>query len=176
MAPRCRPPYEERNARISILVNGIAERPDTFVQTVYANCKNHLPTGRAIRFPPAAERCALTCVELIICVSVRSATRGKFPEQVFPDAAPSPTHKAIIDRRRRTVLGRAIAPATAAFQHMDDAADHTAIVRPRDAPDIRRQVRLNPLPLLIAQPKQIPAHIPIPFQIRIRIVLSARKN
>jgi hypothetical protein len=29
MAPRCRPPYEERSARISILANGIAARPDT---------------------------------------------------------------------------------------------------------------------------------------------------
>jgi hypothetical protein len=37
MAPRCRPPYEDRNARISILANGIAERPDTFVQTVCAD-------------------------------------------------------------------------------------------------------------------------------------------
>jgi uncharacterized protein len=45
---------------------------------------------------------------------------------------------------------------------MDNAADHTAIFRPLDAPDIRRQVRFNPLPLLIAQPKQILAHIPIP--------------
>jgi hypothetical protein len=59
---------------------------------------------------------------------------------------------------------------------MDDPADHPAIVRPRDAPDIRRQVALNPVPLLIAQPKQFPAHIPIPFQIRIRIVLSAPKT
>jgi hypothetical protein len=59
---------------------------------------------------------------------------------------------------------------------MDNAADHTAIFRPFDAPDIRRQVRLNPLPLLIAQPKQILAHIPIPFHFRIRIVFSARKN
>jgi hypothetical protein len=30
--------------------------------------------------------------------------------------------------------------------------------------------------LLIAQPKQILAHIPIPFHFRIRIVFSARKN
>jgi uncharacterized protein len=45
---------------------------------------------------------------------------------------------------------------------MDDAADHPAIVRPRHTPDIRRQVALNPVPLLIAQPKQLPAHIPIP--------------
>src|ERR1700719_4865148 len=88
---------------------------------------------------------------------------GKFPEQVFPDAAPRPTHKAVIDRCRRAVLGRAIAPATAAFEHMDDAADHPAIVGPLDPSDIRRQVRLNPLPLLFVQPKQLPAHIPIPL-------------
>ena len=66
----------------------------------------------------------------------RSSTPGQFPERVFPDAAPSPTHKAVIDRGWRTVLGRAIAPATTAFQHMDNAADHTAIFRPFDAPDI----------------------------------------
>jgi hypothetical protein len=48
---------------------------------------------------------------------------------------------------------------------MDDAADHPAIVRPLDAPNIRWQLRFNPLPLLIAQPKQILAHIPIPIQI-----------
>jgi hypothetical protein len=46
---------------------------------------------------------------------------------------------------------------------MDDAADHPAIVGPLDPSDIRRQVRLNPLPLLFVQPKQLPAHIPIPL-------------
>jgi hypothetical protein len=43
------------------------------------------------------------------------------------------------------------------------AADNSAIVRPLDAPDIRRQVRLDPLPLLIAQPKQVVAHDPNPL-------------
>ena len=85
----------------------------------------------------------------------RSSIPGKLPEQVFPDAAPRPAHKAVIDRRRRTILGRAIAPATTAFQHMHDAADDAAIIRSLDAADIRRQVRFDPLPLLIAQPKQI---------------------
>src|SRR5262249_20754380 len=85
------------------------------------------------------------------------------PEQVFPDAAPSPAHKAVIDRCRRTILRRAIAPATAALQYMHDAADDSAIVRPLDAPDICRQVRLDPLPLLIAQPKQVAAHDPNPL-------------
>src|SRR5215213_7752271 len=47
---RCRPLYEERNARIFILANGTAERPDTFVQTDQPITTNHLPTGRAIRY------------------------------------------------------------------------------------------------------------------------------
>src|SRR5262245_27803132 len=46
---------------------------------------------------------------------------------------------------------------------MHDAADDSAIVRPLDAPDIRRQLRLDPLPLLIAQPKQVAAHDPNPL-------------
>ena len=44
------------------------------------------------------------------------------------------------------------------FQHLHDAADGAAVVHPLDAADIRRQERLDPLPLLVAQPKQIPAH------------------
>ena len=46
---------------------------------------------------------------------------------------------------------------------MHNAADDPAIVRSLDAPDIRRQVRFDPLPLLIAQPKQVPAHDPNPL-------------
>jgi hypothetical protein len=82
-----------------------------------------------------------------------SSVSGKLPEQIFPDATPRPAHKAIIDCGRGTVLGRAIAPATAALQNMDDAADDPAIVRPLDTSYIRRQMRFNPLPLLIAEPK-----------------------
>jgi len=41
---------------------------------------------------------------------------------------------------------------------MYDATDDPAIVRPLNTPHIRRQVRFDPLPLLIAEPKQIPAH------------------
>jgi hypothetical protein len=58
---------------------------------------------------------------------------------------------------------------------MHDPADDAAVVCPLDATDVCRQTRLNPRPLLIAQPKQIPAHGPDPFQKRIRIVLSEQK-
>ena len=85
-------------------------------------------------FPPAAERCAFTCVESIICVSVDRPFSSKLPEQVFPDATPRPAHETIIDRCRRSMLRRAIAPPTAAFQNMHDTADDTAIVRPLDLP------------------------------------------
>ncbi len=61
-----------------------------------------------------------------------------------------------------------MAPAAATFQHVHDAADDAAIVRPFDAPYIPRQVGFNPIPLLIAQPKQVLAHDPDPFQKRIK--------
>ena len=91
-----------------------------------------------------------------------SSVASKLPEQIFPNATSCPAYEAVINRRMRAIFGRAIAPATAAFQHVHDAADHAAVVHPLDAPHILRQVRFNPLPLLIAQPKQIPAHVPTP--------------
>jgi hypothetical protein len=96
----------------------------------------------------------------------RSSVSGKFPEQIFPDPTPRPAHEAVINRRRRsrrTIDRRAIAPATAAFQHLHDAADDAAVVHPLNPADIRGQEWLNPLPLPIAQPKQIPAHNFKPF-------------
>jgi uncharacterized protein len=45
---------------------------------------------------------------------------------------------------------------------MYDAADDTTIIRPLDTPNIRRQMRFYPLPLLMAQPKQVLAHDPTP--------------
>jgi hypothetical protein len=57
-----------------------------------------------------------------------------------------------------------------------DAADNAAIVLPLDTANIGWQVRFDPLPLLVAQPKQIPAHDPNPSPKRISIVLSQQKN
>lgn len=81
-----------------------------------------------------------------------------------------------IDRRRRAILGRAIGPTTAAFQHVYDAADHAPIVHSLDAPGIRWQVRFDPLPLLIAQPKQVRAHDPNPFPKENQNRISGQKN
>jgi hypothetical protein len=98
-----------------------------------------------------------------------SPVSGKFPEQVFPDAAPRPASKPVIDRRRRTIFGWTIAPAATAFQHMHNAADDAPIVHSLDTSHIRWQMGLDALPLLIAQPKQVPPHDPDPPK-RIRSV------
>jgi hypothetical protein len=42
---------------------------------------------------------------------------------------------------------------------MKDAADHPAIVYPILAPYIGRQKGLDPLPLFVAQPKQVAPHV-----------------
>ena len=75
---------------------------------------------------------------------------GKLPEQIFPDAAPSPTHKTIINGHVRAILGRAITPAAAAPENLHDPADDAAIIRPLNAPYIGRQVRFDPIPLFVA--------------------------
>src|SRR5580693_2107998 len=52
---------------------------------------------------------------------------------------------------------------------MHDATDNAPIVCTLDASHIRRQMRLNPPPLLIAQPKQVLPHGPDPPK-RIRYI------
>jgi hypothetical protein len=42
---------------------------------------------------------------------------------------------------------------------MHDTADHAAIIHPLLAAHVRRQVRLNLTPLLVAQPKQVAPHL-----------------
>jgi hypothetical protein len=46
---------------------------------------------------------------------------------------------------------------------MHDPADDPAIVYALDAAHIGRQIRFDPSPLLVAQPKQIPPHDPDPL-------------
>jgi hypothetical protein len=57
-------------------------------------------------------------------------TPGQLAEQVLPQPAPRPAHEAVIDCRRRAILGWAIAPAAAALENMHDPADDPAIVNP----------------------------------------------
>jgi hypothetical protein len=42
---------------------------------------------------------------------------------------------------------------------MQDAADHPTVVRPFLAAHISRKQRLDPLPLIVAQPEQVAPHL-----------------
>ena len=83
----------------------------------------------------------------------RSTSNRKLSEKLLPDAPSSPPREAIVDRRVRTVLRRAILPPTAAPQHMQDAADHPPIARPFLAAHVRWQMRLDLPPLIVVEPE-----------------------
>ena len=71
------------------------------------------------------------------------------PGTDFPDAAQA-SDESVIDRGRWSILWRAMAPATTAFQYLHNAADDAAIIGSLNTAYVRRQVRFDPLPLLIA--------------------------
>ena len=66
-------------------------------------------------FPPDAERCALMCVESIICV-FRSSAGCQLSEQLLPHAALGPAQEAIVNRGRRPVFWWTIAPPAPALE------------------------------------------------------------
>lgn len=126
-------------------------------------------------FLPAAERWALTCVESIICISadrpLPASSRNRFSQT--PRRAQRTKRLWIVvdgpyasgqSHHRQPLLRICTIPLIT-----------PPIVHAFDAAHIRRQMRLNPCPRLVAQPKQIPAHEFFP-QIRIIIVLSERKD
>ena len=110
-----------------------------------------------------------------LCVC-RSPVSGKLPERALPDATPRPADETVIDRRRWTVEFRAIAPAAAALEDMHDAANDAAVVYSLDPANIRRQVSLDPRPLFVAQPEQIPAHQSFPQYESVSYCLTGKIN
>src|SRR5215470_10112520 len=99
------------------------------------------------------------------------AAIGQGFEDRSPTSAFGPAIEAIVNGCVGTVLRWAIAPAGAALQHMDDAADNPPIVISFGTGQVRRQMRCNACPLPVIEPKQPCAHQkpPVPNQ-------SAREN
>jgi hypothetical protein len=79
-------------------------------------------------------------------------------EKIFPDSAPGPANKAIIDGRGRPIGFWTIAPTASTLDNMYYTADDTAVIYSFNASNIARKMRLYTSPLLIAEPKQISAH------------------
>src|SRR5271163_2711866 len=64
-------------------------------------------------------------------------------EDALPDATLRPPIVTVIDRCRRPIDGRNVAPSTARLQDMQDARDDRAVVDARLARPAARQVRLS---------------------------------
>ena len=89
--------------------------------------------------------------------AVLAAAGERFKDRL-PMSALSPAIETIVDRRIRTVVGWAIAPACAALKHMNDTADNASIVIARRARLICWQMRLDLSPLLVVEPEQSFTH------------------
>lgn len=100
--------------------------------------------------PPAAERCAFTCV-LSISISAdgpHAATSVSKTSRHTPYCCPADA--SVVERLGRSVEGRHILPPAAELEHVHDAADDTAIIDARYAPRLFGQKWLQPRPLIVA--------------------------
>src|SRR6201984_171139 len=105
--------------------------------------------------------------------AVLAAAGERFKDRL-PTSALSPAIETIVDRRVRTIVGRAIAPACAALKHMNDTADNASIVIARRAGLVRWQMRLDLNPLLVVETEQSFAHRRPPR--RIHSVLGSQNS
>jgi hypothetical protein len=79
--------------------------------------------------------------------------RGK---DALPDTSLGPAHEAVVERLLGAInLLRTVAPASAAFERMDDPGEHSAIINTLHAAHVVWQQRLNPRPLRVRKPKEI---------------------
>src|SRR6185369_687781 len=96
--------------------------------------------------------------------AVLAAAGERFKDRL-PMSALGPAIEPIVDRRVRTIIGWAIAPACAALKHVNDATDNASIVIARRTGLVGRQMRLYLRPLLVIEPEQSFAHrSPLPNQ------------
>ena len=75
-------------------------------------------------------------------------------DQVSPEPFARPTVEAVVDKDRRDIVGRTVAPPAADLENMDDAGDHPTIINPPSTALVPRQQGRNDRPLLIRQLKQ----------------------
>jgi hypothetical protein len=83
----------------------------------------------------------------------RTAGLRESLEQTDPDALGRPTHIAVVKRFFRSVFRRRVGPASARFQHMNNAADDAQIIDTRLAARVGRKMRRNPRKLRVGKSK-----------------------
>ena len=79
-------------------------------------------------------------------------------KEIDPDAFFSPADIAVVERLLRPVFRRRVDPSTAGLEHVDDAADHAAVINTRLAARVGRKVRRNLQKLRVRQPELVENH------------------
>lgn len=64
-----------------------------------------------------------------------------------------PAVEAIVDRRRRTVISRAVTPSRSYFEDVDNVQNHSPVIDPPGARLVLRQRQLDRLPCVVRQPE-----------------------
>src|SRR5271165_6573652 len=82
------------------------------------------------------------------------ASGGHLLEDALPDTTLRPAIVTVVDRCRRPIDGRNVAPSTSGLQDMQDARDDRAVVDARLTRPAARQVWAERIPGLIRQPEQ----------------------
>ena len=95
----------------------------------------------------------------------RAALGRQRVENLRPHPLRRPTHKTFAERLVRAIqIARHVPPAAAALQHMHDPGDQPAVVNPRNAPRVPRQIRRNPRELGLRKSEKAIPHRQTPFQ------------
>ena len=87
---------------------------------------------------------------------------GDRGEHRLPNAPFAPSRETVVDRLVRPVLTRAVFPATTTALHMHYAAQNPPIIFSLGPRLVDWQMRLDPRPLLIIEPKQARVHWLVP--------------
>ena len=70
-------------------------------------------------------------------------------KQLQPEAAPRPAVEAVVDRRRRAVVGRTVTPSASDLQDVQDARDYPPVINTPRSRLVLWQMRLDRSPCLI---------------------------
>jgi hypothetical protein len=87
-------------------------------------------------------------------LSRRVGTRCTGSEDVLPNAALAPASETVVDRLVRSILSRALFPATSDLLYMHDATQYPSIIMALGTALIGRQMWLYLGPLFIVEPNK----------------------
>lgn len=119
----------------------------------------HRASGRSPAHPPPFSTCGRT-----VCLGGRGSDglkvligrhRAQGFKELLPDLAPRPSVPAIVDGGIGAVDRRAVAPAAARTQNVNNARDYPTVINPPSARLVPWKAGLYRRPLLVAQPELV---------------------